>query len=113
MDQEIGYYTDDAFDTGFPEGSYVEMGGRVVDTRAGGNHTTTPALPACGGARFAATIMKYLGISAVGQLFQDSVDRTVVTTPGCYGAQPLGFGADKPGYNVAYGGPGGLYCDIP
>uniref|UniRef100_A0A0E0PTF6 Neprosin domain-containing protein n=1 Tax=Oryza rufipogon TaxID=4529 RepID=A0A0E0PTF6_ORYRU len=57
--------------------------------------------------------MKYLGISAVGQLFQDSVDRTVVTTPGCYGAQPLGFGADKPGYNVAYGGPGGLYCDIP
>ncbi|XP_039845443.1 uncharacterized protein LOC120704957 [Panicum virgatum] len=42
MDHAIGYYPETVFDTRFPEASYVEMGGRVLDTRPGGNHTTTP-----------------------------------------------------------------------
>ncbi|XP_044984004.1 uncharacterized protein LOC123451054 isoform X2 [Hordeum vulgare subsp. vulgare] len=116
MDVDIGYYSEDAFDTAFPEGSYVEMGGRVLNTRPGGKHTRTPmdnGMPACAGSRFAATIFEYLGVNAGGQLFLDAPDRTVTTTPGCYGAKPIGFSAGRAGYVVAYGGPGGIYCDQP
>ncbi|KAI4998311.1 hypothetical protein ZWY2020_053653 [Hordeum vulgare] len=116
MDVDIGYYSEEAFDTAFPEGSYVEMGGRVLNTRPGGKHTRTPmgnGMPACAGSRFAATIFEYLGVNAGGQLFLDAPDRTVTTTPGCYGAKPIGFSAGRAGYVVAYGGPGGIYCDQP
>lgn len=47
------------------EAQYVEMGGRVLDTRPRGKHTATPmgsGMPACGGSRFAAAIMEYLGV---------------------------------------------------
>ncbi|CAN6166465.1 unnamed protein product [Urochloa humidicola] len=116
MDKEIGYYPENIFNTMFTEAVYVEMGGQVLDTRPDGNHTTTPmgnGIPSCGGSRFAALIMNYLGIKADGKLFNDVADTTITTTPSCYGANPLGFNADKFGYNFAYGGPGGIYCDKP
>ncbi|CAL5045745.1 unnamed protein product [Urochloa decumbens] len=116
MDKEIGYYPEDIFDKTFPEAVYVEMGGQVLDTRPGGNHTTTPmgnGIPSCGGSRFAALIMNYLGVDAGGKLFNDGADTTTTTTPSCYGANPLGFNTPNYGYNFAYGGPGGIYCDKP
>uniref|UniRef100_J3MB73 Neprosin PEP catalytic domain-containing protein n=1 Tax=Oryza brachyantha TaxID=4533 RepID=J3MB73_ORYBR len=87
MDEAIGYYPEGVFDTRFPE-----AGGRVVDTRPGGAHTSTPmgnGIPACGGGLFAATVFEYLGISANGELFND--------------ANPLGVDDKRPGYYVAYG----------
>jgi hypothetical protein len=69
MDQDIGYYPETKFNTRFPEAHYVEMGGRVLDSRPGGKHTTTPmgsGMLACGGSRFAATIMEYFGIATDG-----------------------------------------------
>jgi hypothetical protein len=74
MDQDIGYYPETKFNTRFPEAHYVEMGGRVLDSRPGGKHTTTPmgsGMLACGGSRFAATIMEYLGIATDGTIFVD------------------------------------------
>uniref|UniRef100_A0ACD5XDQ2 Uncharacterized protein n=2 Tax=Avena sativa TaxID=4498 RepID=A0ACD5XDQ2_AVESA len=115
QDVDIGYFRDTVFDTRFPEASYVEMGGRVLNTRPGGQHTSTPmgsTMPACGGPRYAASIKEYLGVSAIGgQLFLDDVGRTVTTVPSCYGARPLGFGKIRSGYYTAYGGAGGIYCD--
>uniref|UniRef100_A0A0D9WLQ0 Neprosin PEP catalytic domain-containing protein n=1 Tax=Leersia perrieri TaxID=77586 RepID=A0A0D9WLQ0_9ORYZ len=114
MDEEIGYYPESLFRTRFQEVSYVELGGRVVDRRPGGKHTKTPmgsGMLVCGGSHFAGTIIEYQGVGANGEFFLDSVDRTVVTTPFCYNAQPVGFGIDRPGYYVAYGGPGGTSCD--
>ncbi|CAL5045737.1 unnamed protein product [Urochloa decumbens] len=114
MDTEIGYYPEDIFNTMFTEAVYVEMGGQVLDTRPGGNHTTTPmgnGIPSCAGSRFAASIMEYLGVDANGNLFNDEADTTITTTPSCYGANPLGFNTNNYGYNFAYGGPGGIYCD--
>ncbi|TVU12678.1 hypothetical protein EJB05_46332, partial [Eragrostis curvula] len=116
MDQEIGYFPETVFNTRFPDAVYVEMGGRVLDTRPGGNHTTTPmgsGMPACAGSRFAASIMEYLGVASDGTLFNDPADRTVATTPSCYDAKPQWFGKKPVGYSVAYGGPGGIYCDHP
>ncbi|CAN6208787.1 unnamed protein product [Urochloa humidicola] len=116
MDTEIGYYPEHIFNTMFPEAKYVEMGGQVLDTRPGGNHTTTPmgnGIPSCAGSRFAATIMEYLGVNANGKLFEDRADSTITTTPSCYGANPLGLNKERFGYNFAYGGPGGIYCDRP
>ena len=66
LDHAIGYYPPTVFDTRFPEAFYVEMGGRVLDTRPGGNHTTTPignGIPSCAGSRFAATIMDYHAVN--------------------------------------------------
>lgn len=115
MDQAIGYYPESEFNTLFAEAVYVEMGGRVLDTRPGGKHTATPmgsGMPACcGGSRFAATIMEYLGVGDDGTLFTDPALSTVTTTPSCYSASPLGTSKTRPGYFVAYGGPGGIYCD--
>jgi len=114
MDQEIGYYPETIFNTRFPQAVYVEMGERVLNTRPGGNHTTTPmgnGIPSCAGSRFAATIMEYSGINFNGVLFNDNAHRTIATSPSCYGANPMGFGRTRPGYNVAYGGPGGIFCD--
>nr|TKW19597.1 hypothetical protein SEVIR_4G030800v2 [Setaria viridis] len=116
-DHPIGYYPETVFDTTFPEAFYVEMGGRVLDTRPGGNHTSTPmgnGIPSCAGSRFAATIMDYHAVGYTGVLVNDKADRTVTTTPSCYGAKPLGPDPTRAnGYNVAYGGPGGIYCDKP
>ncbi|KAG2604106.1 hypothetical protein PVAP13_4NG043030 [Panicum virgatum] len=103
LDHAIGYYPPTVFDTRFPQAVYVEMGGRVLDTRPGGNHTTTPmgnGIPSCAGSRFVATIMDY-----------HAANRGVTTTPSCYGVNPLGIEKDRSGYMVAYGGPGGIYCD--
>ncbi|OEL32238.1 hypothetical protein BAE44_0006743 [Dichanthelium oligosanthes] len=55
------------------------MGGRVLNTRPGAIHTTTP-------------------ISST-------------TTPRCYGVNPLGCDKSSGGFDVVYGGPGGIYCD--
>jgi len=66
LDHAIGYYPPTVFDTRFPQAVYVEMGGRVLDTRPGGNHTTTPmgnGIPSCAGSRFAATIMDYHAVN--------------------------------------------------
>jgi hypothetical protein len=116
MDEEIGYYPETVFNTMFPEAVYVEMGGRVLNTRPDGNHTTTPmgsGMPVCGGSRFAAAIMEYLGVAYDGTLFNDPAKSVVATTPSCYGANPLGSHKTRPGYNSAYGGPGGIFCDRP
>ncbi|XP_051206721.1 protein neprosin-like [Lolium perenne] len=115
MDVDIGYFNDTVFDTRFPEGSYVEMGGRVLNTRPGGKHTTTPmgsTIPSCASTLYAASIKRYLGVSALGQLFLDQVDRTVATVPSCYNARHIGFGKKQPGYQTAYGGAGGKFCDL-
>ncbi|CAL5044689.1 unnamed protein product [Urochloa decumbens] len=115
-DHEIGSYPETVFNTRFPEAWYVEMGGRVLNTRPGGNHTTTPmgnGIPSCAGSRFAATIMEYYAVGYNGVIANDKADRTVVTTPTCYDAKPLGFDQGRGGYAVAYGGPGGAYCDRP
>lgn len=115
-DHEIGYYPETVFDTRFPEAHYVEMGGRVLDTRPGGDHTTTPmgnGMPTCAGSRFAATIMDYHAVGYNGVLANDKADRTVTTTPSCYGANPVGYDQGRGGYSVVYGGPGGIYCDQP
>ncbi|KAK3131583.1 hypothetical protein QOZ80_6AG0508390 [Eleusine coracana subsp. coracana] len=114
LDDDIGYYPEHVFNTRFHDGCYAEIGGRVLDTRPGGLHTTTPmgsGQPASAGWRFAATIMEYYGITLQGALFRDQADRTVVTTPTCYGVNPLGFDKNRGGYAVSYGGPGGIYCD--
>ena len=87
-DHAIGYYPPTVFDTRFPEAFYVEMGGRVLDTRPGGNHTTTPmgnGMPSCAGSRFAATIMDYHAVNYNGVLAND--DRGVTTTPSYMAAQ--------------------------
>lgn len=114
LDEDIGYYPEQVFNTRFHDGCYVEMGGRVLDTRPGGLHTTTTmgsGQPASAGSRFAATIREYYGVSSQGALFRDQADRTIATTPNCYGVNPLGFDKLKGGYVVSYGGPGGIYCD--
>jgi hypothetical protein len=114
MDVDIGYFHDNVFDTRFPEGSYVEMGGRVLNTKTGGQHTTTPmgsTQPACASTLYAASIKEYLGVSALGQLFLDDVGRDVATVPSCYGVRSVGFDDKRPGYQTAYGGAGGIYCD--
>ncbi|XP_039806480.1 uncharacterized protein LOC120670450 [Panicum virgatum] len=83
MDQEIGYYPESVFNTRFPDAAYVEMGGRVLDSRPGGKHTTTPmgsGMPACAGWGFAATIIQYLGVSSDGVLFNDDASKTIATT---------------------------------
>lgn len=116
MDHPIGYYPPTVFDTRFPESFYVEMGGRVLDTRTGGNHTATPmgsGMPVCAGSRFAATVMDYHAVNYNGVLANDKADRTVTTTPGCYDARPIGSNPQRGGYYVAFGGPGGIYCDRP
>jgi hypothetical protein len=116
MDQDIGYYPETKFNTRFPEAHYVEMGGRVLDSRPGGKHTTTPmgsGMLACGGSRFAATIMEYFGIATDGTIFVDQADRTITTTSTCYTARPLGFSGVRSGYYFSYGGPGGPLCDQP
>ncbi|CAN6191390.1 unnamed protein product [Urochloa humidicola] len=113
---EIGYYSETVFNTRFPEAWYVEMGGRVLNTSPGGSHTTTPmgnGIPSCAGSRFVATIMEYFAVSYNGVLANDKADRTFVTTPTCYNANPLGIDNARGGYVVAYGGPGGIYCDKP
>ncbi|WVZ82610.1 hypothetical protein U9M48_029859 [Paspalum notatum var. saurae] len=114
MGEVIGYYPETTFNTRFSEAVYVEMGGRVLNTRPGGNHTRTPmgsGVPACAGSGFAAAIKEYFGIASDGTLFDDQAERTFITTPSCYGAYPLGFGKTRPGYDVVFGGPGGIYCD--
>ncbi|CAL5045800.1 unnamed protein product [Urochloa decumbens] len=116
MDKDIGYYPETKFNTRFPEAVYVEMGGRVLDSRPGGNHTTTPmgsGVFSCAGTRFAATIAEYFGIASDGTIFLDQADRTITTTPSCYGARSIGFSTKRSGYYVSYGGPGGIYCDQP
>lgn len=114
MDQDIGYYPESVFNTRFPDAHYVEMGGRVFDSRPGGVHTTTPmgsGMPACGGWGVAAGISAYHGVSSGGVLFNDDASRTFTTKPGCYGISALGFDKDRGGFNIVYGGPGGIYCD--
>ncbi|XP_021306706.1 uncharacterized protein LOC8071394 [Sorghum bicolor] len=111
---DIGYYPESVFDTRFPEAFYVEMGGRVLNTRPGGKHTTTPmgsGMPPCAGWRFAAEAGSYYAVNYNGVISNDWADRTVVTTPGCYDAKPRGFDKNKGGYFVLFGGPGGIYCD--
>jgi hypothetical protein len=114
MDQEIGYYPESVFNTRFPDAVYVEMGGRVLDSRPGGKHTTTPmgsGMPACAGWGFAATIIQYLGVSSVGVLFNDDASKTIATTPRCYGVNTLGLDKSRGGFDIVYGGPGGIHCD--
>ena len=117
LDHAIGYYPPTVFDTRFPEAFYVEMGGRVLDTRPGGNHTTTPmgnGIPSCAGSRFAATITDYHAVNYNGVLANDKADRGVTTTPSCYGVNPLGTDTtDRGGYMVSYGGPWGSIATKP
>ncbi|CAM0144674.1 unnamed protein product [Urochloa decumbens] len=113
-DQDIGYYPETVFDTRFTDACYVELGGRVMDSRPGGAHTTTPmgsGIPPCAGPRFAATIMRYNGVNSGGSLFPDDASKTIATTPSCYAANPVGFDTSRGGFDVVFGGPGGIHCD--
>ncbi|KAL6861529.1 hypothetical protein ACP4OV_017229 [Aristida adscensionis] len=78
-----------------PALKHAAPGTRKIQTPMGSG------MPACAGARFAATVMEYLGVSSDGVLFRDAADQTFTTTPACYGANPLGFGHSRPGYNAA------------
>jgi hypothetical protein len=110
----IGYFDPNMFPVPFIESFHNQMGGRVLDTRPGGRHTMTPmgsGQYAAAGANNAATIGYYLAVDYEGgDLLDDPVNR-IVTNSKCYDVKNLGPDLDHPGTDVAYGGPGGYYCD--
>ncbi|XBH72730.1 hypothetical protein VPH35_099961 [Triticum aestivum] len=114
-DVAISYFHSSMFPVPFIENLHNEMGGRVLDTRPGVRHTTTwmgSGMLASAGANNAASIAYYLGINDDGV---DQVDdfpvNSIVTNPMCYDVKNLGPDLKHPGNDVAYGGPGGYYCD--
>lgn len=110
----IGYFDPGWFPVPFIESFYNEMGGRVLDTRPGGRHTMTPmgsGMLAEAGANNAASIAYYMAINSNGGDQVDEPVNCIVTTPKCYDVKNLGPDRDHPGTDVAYGGPGGYYCD--
>ncbi|CAL5096353.1 unnamed protein product [Urochloa decumbens] len=94
--------------------NHNEMGGRVLNTRPGGKHTMTRMgsgmLPSAG-LNNAASIAYYMAINNNGGDQVDDPINTVVTNAKCYDVKDFGRDDDRPGFDVAYGGPGGIYCD--
>lgn len=110
----VGYFDPGMFPVPFIESFHNEMGGRVLDTRPGGRHTMTPmgsGMFPSAGPHNAASVAFYLGINNNGGDQVDNPVNTIVTTPKCYDVKNLGQDAARPGVDVAFGGPGGYYCD--
>ncbi|KAL6640478.1 hypothetical protein ACP70R_021601 [Stipagrostis hirtigluma subsp. patula] len=110
----IGYFDPNMFQVPFIESFHNEMGGRVLDTRPGGRHTTTPmgsGMWPSAGIRNAACIAYYLAINNDGGDQVDDPINRIVTTPKCYDVKDLGRDLNRPGFDVVYGGPGGADCD--
>ncbi|CAL4947635.1 unnamed protein product [Urochloa decumbens] len=112
-DTAIGYFPQLLFPTSFPESFLNQVGGIVHDTRPNGVHTDTVMgngrLPDDGGA---AVVKAYLTVAADGTYKKDMPVKFGVTAPKCYNAAVLGENLDLPGYDIAYGGPGGSGCDM-
>ncbi|CAL4909646.1 unnamed protein product [Urochloa decumbens] len=110
----IGYFNPDMFPVPFIESFHNEMGGRVLNTRPGGKHTMTRMgsgmLPSAG-LNNAASIAYYMAINSNGGDQVDDPINTIVTNAKCYDVKDFGRDDNRPGFDVAYGGPGGIYCD--
>ncbi|TVU37016.1 hypothetical protein EJB05_18979 [Eragrostis curvula] len=111
-DTVIGYFPHTLFPTFFPNSHVNQLGGIVHNSRPHGMHTDTVMgngrTPESGGS---AVVKAYLAIAANGM---DKKDRPITfgaTAPKCYDAAVLGQDPAVPGYNIAYGGPGGSGCD--
>ncbi|CAL5082310.1 unnamed protein product [Urochloa decumbens] len=111
-DTAVGYFPHFLFPTFFPESFVNQLGGSVRDTRPGGAHTDTEMgngrTPDTGGA---AVVKAYLAVAANGADVKDMPVKYAVTAPKCYNVAVLGENTDVPGYDIAYGGPGGSGCD--
>jgi hypothetical protein len=113
-DVPIGYLDASIFPVPFVESFYHEMGGRVLNSRPGGKHTRTPmgnGMFPSAGLRNAACIAFYMAFNNNGGDQVDNPMNTVVTNPKCYDVKNFGMDSNHPGYDVAYGGPGGYDCD--
>lgn len=114
-DTVIGYFPHFLFPTYFPESFLNQVGGSVRNTRPGGVHTDTTMgngrAPGGGGSGGAAVVKAYLAVAANGADKKDMPVKYLITAPKCYNAAVLGENMDVPGYDVAYGGPGGSGCD--
>lgn len=113
-DTPIGYFPHILFPTFFPESFVNQLGGVVFNSRPNGVHTDTVMgngrLPDSGGSG-SAVVKAYMAIDANGVEKKESPTRLSVTAPKCYNAAILGENADVPGFDIAYGGPGGSGCD--
>ncbi|CAO2183009.1 unnamed protein product [Urochloa humidicola] len=112
-DTAIGYFPQLLFPTSFPESFLNQVGGMVHNTRPNGVHTETVMgngrLPENGGA---AMVKAYLTVAADGTYKKDMPVKFGVTAPKCYNVAVVGESLDFPGYDIAYGGPGGSGCDM-
>lgn len=111
-DTIIGYYPHTLFPTFFPESFVNQVGGVVHNSRPRGMHTDTVMgngrMPDSGNS----TVVKaYTAVTASGADIKDMPATFGVTAPKCYNAAVLGQNRDVPGYDIAYGGPGGSQCD--
>ncbi|CAM0151316.1 unnamed protein product [Urochloa decumbens] len=113
-DVPIGYFDSGMFAVPFIESFYNEMGGRVLNSRPGGKHTTTQmgnGMYPSAGLHGAASIAYYMALNNNGGDQVDNPINTIVTNPKCYDVKNYGMDLNHPGYDVAYGGPGGNECD--
>ncbi|KAL6618743.1 hypothetical protein ACP70R_033882 [Stipagrostis hirtigluma subsp. patula] len=113
-DVPIGYFDSGMFPVPFIESFHNEMGGRVLDTRPGGRHTMTPmgsGMFSSAGLNNAACIAYYMAFDNEGGDQVDDPVNTIVTNPKCYDVKDFGRDDNRPGIDIAYGGPGGYYCD--
>uniref|UniRef100_K3ZF08 Neprosin PEP catalytic domain-containing protein n=1 Tax=Setaria italica TaxID=4555 RepID=K3ZF08_SETIT len=110
----IGYFDPGMFPVPFIESFHNEMGGRVLDTRPGGRHTMTrmgSGMYASAGLDNSASIAFYMAINNNGGDQVDNPINAIVTNPKCYDVKVFGRDLNRPGFDVAYGGPGGYCCD--
>ncbi|TVU26638.1 hypothetical protein EJB05_29192, partial [Eragrostis curvula] len=111
-DTIIGYFPHTLFPTFFPESYINQLGGIVRNSRPNGVHTDTTMgngrTPENGGS---AVIKAYLAVAANGMDKKDIPVTLGATAPKCYDATVLGENLQVPGYDIAYGGPGGSGCD--
>ncbi|KAF8780840.1 hypothetical protein HU200_000790 [Digitaria exilis] len=114
MDEVVGYFPHFIFPHFFYESLHNEMGGRVLNTWPQGRHTTTQmgsgVLPAASDPN-KSPAAAYLAVAANGADTKDMPVKYLITAPKCYNAAVLGENMDVPGYDIAYGGPGGSGCD--
>ncbi|CAO2145475.1 unnamed protein product [Urochloa humidicola] len=113
-DVPIGYFDSSMFSVPFIESFYNEMGGRVLNSSPGGKHTSTQmgnGVYPSAGLHKAATIAYYMALNNNGGDQVDNPINTIVTNPKCYDVKNFGTDLNHPGYDVAYGGPGGSGCD--
>ncbi|TVU20240.1 hypothetical protein EJB05_36442 [Eragrostis curvula] len=110
----LGYFKPEMFPVPFIESFHNEMGGRVLNTRPGGKHTLTAmgsGMFPSAGLNNAASIAFYMAINNNGGDQVDDPVNTIVTKPKCYDVKDFGPDKNNPGYDIAFGGPGGYFCD--